>query len=283
MYDGGSMNRPPTTINGMSSGAWMSDGMPVIIAKEKAISDPSDFLKISTNGSTVLGRAPSNPFGSYINVPKLWTSAARRYMPTDTPAEKNASLIWPANQQVSASVSDAIFTEGSLPRSPCIRSHCSWFNERGCNLTSSSALARSASAARAFASRACVFNSATISFDRRCNSPRRFDPIALNRSSPNTPMATRLSAMTEPHIPMNESNGGCLAANPTSIINPRTIAAPHHLAHVSHDDAAPSSSPSLAFITPFLRRHAGNGSLVWLWSAVGVGVLISVLLFVFVK
>jgi len=161
-----------------------------------------------------------------------------------------------------------------------MRSRCSALSDRGVlNFSNSNCV----SEARAIASQACAFNSATISFDRRCNSPWRFDPIALNRSSPNTPSATRLSAMTEPHMPTNESNGRCLAARATSIISPRTTAAPHHLAHVSHDDALASKSPSLAFITPFLRRHAGNGSLVWLWSAVGAGVLISALLFVFVK
>ena len=59
---GGSTNRPPTTIIGISTGAWMSDGMPVITAKEKAISGPSDLLKISNNGSTVFWMPAIEPF-----------------------------------------------------------------------------------------------------------------------------------------------------------------------------------------------------------------------------
>ncbi len=264
---GATKNLPPRMIIGISGGASMSVGSAVIVASDTRAGGMSPFRKISTNGLTVRGRAPSNPRGSYTNVPKLWTSAARRYIPTLIPAEKNAFWKSEAYHHVSASVSYPIFTCSNWPASPWMKSHCAWLSSLGRNWFSSSALARSAFAARSIAS-------ASFAFERLRNSVWIRESILPDTTSPTMPMAIQASVIADPHRQRLESYGGWTAAIITSTATAATTNPANIHSQNSNDDDAPSNSSLLAFIVPFGRRH-DEKSFRGFW----VGLLVSLLMF----
>lgn len=128
------------------------------------------------------------------------------------------------------------------------------------------AISSSAFAARSFAAD-------TFISDLRCISRCLPAPILPNNTSAATPSATAESAITDPHLSINESYDGWKNAIAISIIKPpMTKIAPHNAAP-SHDSNDRSRSSSLAFITPFVRRSAGKGHPprpIWIGVLLGI-------------
>ncbi len=181
-------------------------------------------------------------------------------MATDIRAQKKASLIFPANDCVSKSVSNAMAIAENLPRRLWIKSHWLWFSERGINFASSSALAKSAFAARSLASAAPAMASATFLSDRTRNSVWMRPSHIPNRTSPTMPNAIATSVIA--NSVRNVLYGGLIQAMISSAITATTTTAPQRIPHRSHDDDPFSKSPSVAFIVPFGKYQGGKGSFI---------------------
>ncbi len=123
---------------------------------------------------------------------------------------------------------------------------------------------------------ACV--SASSCRDLLVSSCWRLNPIRLNWISPPTPTTTKKSATVGPHIPQKESYEGWTKAIANSAINPANNNPPQPHPHASHDSADASRSSSWAFITPFLRRHAGNDFRSFCVGIAVRGLMVAVLL-----
>jgi len=299
--DGGNKNLLPTIINGLPdievTGPVGEGSIEVSkISVGTSVTTPSGgsgslFRNISISGSIERGRAPSNPFGSYISIPKLWTSAARGRTATFMPADIKAIMMPFANHRVSASVSNATFICSNVPRNPWMIFHCSWFSALGCNWDSSFVRAKSACAARsaaiaALSSKYALRNSMSPSrpsasstrlFDIRRNSVWMRPSQMPNPTSKIIPKATAASAMAESL--KNKLYGGFAQAITKSAATPRTTIPAQNIPHRSHDVEAASSWLAAAFILPFRRSHAGNGSLRAFLMGIGFGALMFLILY----
>jgi len=116
--------------------------------------------------------------------------------------------------------------------------------------------AEDAEAERLSASMASVCASSSFEFDLRTNSLWQVLARALNRTSPRTPLATNISANTDPHRSQKHSYGRWSIARKTSISSPTTTKPPQYREVFSLNETAPSSASSVAFISLFSRRHA---------------------------
>lgn len=172
-------------------------------------------------------------------------------------------------------------------RNAAVRSSCCfWDNWRGANLALSFAVSNSAIAARSVAIEAfsCAYpasNSswATRSSDLRLNSPSLACPMRANMTSPATPNAITAPAITFPQRSKTEPYGGLAHAMKTSATTAAPTRPPQRHPHRSQDSDDASNSVSLAFITPFLRNHAGKGFRGF-WEGLGAGTLMFAILFV---
>lgn len=145
-------------------------------------------------------------------------------------------------------------------------------NMRQENCALSRSVSNLASAARALAS-------ATSSSDLRFISWSRLNPIRLNWTSPATPIKTSAVANVDPHRLQTESYDGWITPRITSATSPNATSPPKYQLQCSQESAETSKSPSLAFFTPFMRRHAGKGFRGF-WFGIATGLLMFGLLFI---
>lgn len=121
---------------------------------------------------------------------------------------------------------------------------------------SASASLFSALSARSIAAADHRYASLSFAFERRVNSDWSPLPLKPNATSKPTPTAIRTSAQTGPQWPSSDSGGNLANASHISSTTPATITPPKKTAMFSQSDRARSKSPSLAYITSFLRRNA---------------------------
>jgi len=269
----------PTIITGMLAG---KSAIGTLLRSPQPTDNPAAWNAIYS-GSFLQS---SDAFGKtkYISVqarPILWSQSC-----TSIPAAANASEISDANLIAPTSLGAVMQTAPTFPRSVCRISNCSFDNERGAILASSSTRAKSAFEARSIASPAASVAASSLAFDRfRSSVWMRLFHIVPSVISPTMPKATAASAIAGPHISKVESYGGWQIARKNSAITPTTTNAANHTPHRSQEDDASSSWLSAAFIIPFGSHHAGqNGFRDFLfafavWSLI-FAILFSVLWFV---
>ncbi len=182
-----------------------------------------------------------------------------------------------ANHMGSVSVSDAMRISDIWPLSFSNISNCSLLMERVRNCFSSSTRARSAFAARSFASPDWRIAPESLSADRLFIWVLYVRTNILGSNSPSTPNATSTSAITDPHRSRHESKGGCSIAMNTSITRPMKTRPVLPIAKCSQNFCARSNSGSVAFMTPFLRSGRGNDNLRLFWIVVIAAITVIVL------
>lgn len=156
------------------------------------------------------------------------------------------------------------------------------FKHRGdfsfCNSAVASAARSFASAADLTASAKIFSASSTRLFDLRLNSVWIRESFLLKMTSPTMPKAIAPSITDVSILSQSEAYGnGQIArktsANTAAATNP---AQPH--SQRSHDDEAPSSWASVAFIVPFGKRHAGK-EFRGFWVGAVIGALMFMVLY----
>jgi len=187
---------------------------------------------------------------------------------TSIPACTSASHIWYANEPGSVSACHTRITAETCPRRVRRTARCSCVSilgaTRNWSLANSSfacAASFSSAAPRSFALLASRTASESLASDRRFTSVLYLRTNILGNNSPSTPNATNISAATDPHRSKRDSRDGCLTAIYTSRTKPMNTKPVLAIAKCSQNACASSSSVSVAFMTPFLRRGRGSDSL----------------------
>jgi hypothetical protein len=255
----------PTMITGIPEGkspieseGWTLAPQPTVNPASFSAAYNGSARKSANVGSTTYNSVQANPILCECILASI-------------PASRRVFANWAANRVASKSLIDVILTASTTPRRACNLSYCSLVILLGANRSSS--LTRSSCA-----SSASLVVSATFSSDLRLSSLSRLNAILLNWISPETPSATKELETTDPHLSQKESYEGWIPASITSAIRPTTTSPPQSQPQDSHDSPDSSRSPSLAFLTPFLRRHAGKGFRGF-WIGIAIGSLIWALLF----
>lgn len=262
---GGTANRPPITIIGMSIGSSSplrrSPGYP---ANTPPMGIPASF-RTFTNGSPLVG-SPSGLMNARLSQTKLaelCACAPRVVNPTSMPAFCNACASTVANHAGSTSTSDATMTDFILPLSFCIVSNCSLLSVRAANCLSSATRARSASAACANAFPARSVASPSLFSDRLVSSSESSRSRRPKNISPTTPSVTITSAATGPQWLKTVSGGSWkAAANNTSNSKPKTTAAAPQSAAFSLREMASLRFWSVLLIYPY--RGSAKGPHLWI-------------------